>query len=183
HRFGLPCGGTLELLLEFQPDLAALETLVQRLESGQLVQRTVDCITGAVTLAPAPAPEALRFDGARLTSTLGPQYRMLLIGAGAVAACLATGAVVSAVAVTVWDPRLEHLGTWSVPDVRITREMPDDAVRTLNPDTRTCIGALSHDPKLDGLGLLGALHSTAFYVGASGSRRSEEGRVGKGWRG
>ncbi|HCL77628.1 XdhC family protein [Stutzerimonas nitrititolerans] len=172
HRFGLPCGGTLELLLEFQPDLAALDTLVQRLESGQLVQRTVDCITGTVTLAPAPAPEALRFDGARLSSTLGPQYRMLLIGAGALAEYLATMALFNDFAVTVCDPRLEHLGTWSVPDVRITREMPDDAVRTLNPDTRTCIVALSHDPKLDDLALLEALHSPAFYVGAIGSRRN-----------
>lgn len=34
HRFGLPCGGTLELLLEFQPDFEALDTLVQLLEGG-----------------------------------------------------------------------------------------------------------------------------------------------------
>lgn len=30
HRFGLPCGGTLELLLEWDPDAAALAQLVQR---------------------------------------------------------------------------------------------------------------------------------------------------------
>ena len=51
RRFGLPCGGTLELLLEFQPDYETLDALVRRLESGHLVQRTVDVTTGAVTLA------------------------------------------------------------------------------------------------------------------------------------
>jgi xanthine dehydrogenase accessory factor len=34
HRFGLPCGGTLELLLEYDPDAAALAALVQALDAG-----------------------------------------------------------------------------------------------------------------------------------------------------
>ena len=34
HRFGLPCGGTLELLLEYDPDAASLATLVEALEQG-----------------------------------------------------------------------------------------------------------------------------------------------------
>ncbi|WP_049057397.1 XdhC family protein, partial [Achromobacter xylosoxidans] len=169
HRFGLPCGGTLELLLEFDPDVAALDTLVRQLESGQLVRRSVDCATGAVTQAPASAPQALHFDGATLSSTLGPQYRMLLIGAGALAEYVATMALFNDFAVTLCDPRVEHLGAWSVQGVRLTTEMPDDAVRAMRPDTRTCIVALSHDPKLDDLALLEALHSPAFYVGAIGS--------------
>ena len=39
HRFGLPCGGTLELLLEFNPDASTLADLVQRLSSGRMVER------------------------------------------------------------------------------------------------------------------------------------------------
>ncbi|CAB3888092.1 XdhC family protein [Achromobacter animicus] len=172
HRFGLPCGGTLELLLEFAPDGGILNELVRRLETGQLVQRTVDCASGAVTLSDASAPEALHFDGVTLSSTLGPQYRLLLIGAGSLAEYVATMALFNDFAVTVCDPRIEHLGTWSVDGVAFTTEMPDDAVRALNPDSRTCIVALSHDPKLDDMALLEALHSPAFYVGAIGSRRN-----------
>ena len=176
HRFGLPCGGTLELLLEFAPDGGILNELVRRLETGQLVQRTVDCASGAVTLSDASAPEALHFDGVTLSSTLGPQYRLLLIGAGSLAEYVATMALFNDFAVTVCDPRIEHLGTWSVDGVAFTTEMPDDAVRALNPDSRTCIVALSHDPKLDDLALLEALHSPAFYVGAIGSRRNAASR-------
>lgn len=176
HRFGLPCGGTLELLLEFAPDGGILNELVRRLETGQLVQRTVDCASGAVTLSDASAPEALHFDGVTLSSTLGPQYRLLLIGAGSLAEYVATMALFNDFAVTVCDPRIEHLGTWSVDGVAFTTEMPDDAVRALNPDSRTCIVALSHDPKLDDMALLEALHSPAFYVGAIGSRRNAANR-------
>ena len=176
HRFGLPCGGTLELLLEFRPDFAALDALVRQLEAGRLVQRTVDCATGTVTLEPALAPEALRFDGATLSSTLGPQYRMLLIGAGSLAEYVATMALFNDFAVTICDPRTEYLSTWSVSGVQTTTEMPDDAVRAMRADARTCILALSHDPKLDDLALLEALHSPAFYVGAIGSRRNTDSR-------
>ncbi|PAV66102.1 hypothetical protein WR25_17473 [Diploscapter pachys] len=52
--------------------------------------------------------------------------------------------------------------------------MPDDAVRAFNADLRTCIIAVSHDPKLDDLALLEALHSPAFYIGAIGSRRNSQ---------
>jgi xanthine dehydrogenase accessory factor len=41
---------------------------------------------------------------------------------------------------------------------------------------RTCIIALSHDPKLDDLALLEALQSPAFYIGAIGSRRNSQNR-------
>lgn len=176
HRFGLPCGGTLELLLEFQPDFGMLDTLVRQLESGQLVRRIVDIATGTVTLKLSSTPEAVHFDGATLSCSLGPQYRMLLIGAGVMAEYLATMALFNDFAVTVCDPRVEHVDSWSVPGVRITREMPDDAVLALAPDSRTCIVALSHDPKLDDLALLEALHSPAFYVGAIGSRRNTSAR-------
>jgi xanthine dehydrogenase accessory factor len=40
------------------------------------------------------------------------------------------------------------------------------------PDCRSATVALTHDPKLDDLALLKALHSEAFYIGAIGSRRN-----------
>jgi xanthine dehydrogenase accessory factor len=176
HRFGLPCGGTLELVLEFMPARGALDELVGRLEKGELVRRTVDMADGRVTLAQASAPEALRFDGAFLANTLGPGYRMLLIGAGALAEYVSTMALFNDFAVTVCDPRKEYTDAWAVPGVRLVADMPDDAVTAFDPDPRSCIVALSHDPKLDDLALLEALRSPAFYVGAIGSRRNNQAR-------
>jgi xanthine dehydrogenase accessory factor len=54
--------------------------------------------------------------------------------------------------------------------------MPDDVVKDFHVDRRTCVIALTHDPKLDDLALLEALNSDALYVGAIGSRRNDEAR-------
>ncbi|MEJ1165624.1 XdhC family protein [Variovorax sp. CCNWLW186] len=176
HRFGLPCGGTLELLLEYDPDAALLDALVAELEQGKLMQRTVTLATGAVRLNEAKAPDELRVNDTELTNTFGPEYRMLLIGAGQLAEYLATMAKFSGFAVTLCDPRAEYRTAWSLPGVEITTEMPDDAVLAFRPDRRSCVVALTHDPKLDDLALLEALQSEAFYVGAIGSRRNADAR-------
>ena len=176
QRFGLPCGGTLELLLEYAPEAESLEVLVSQLESGKLMQRTVSLADGAVQLNVADAPAALRVDAETLTNTFGPEYRMLIIGAGQLSEYLSTMAKFSGFAVTLCDPRVEHRSAWAVPGVAIKTEMPDDAVIAFRPDRRSCVVALTHDPKLDDLALLEALASDAFYVGAIGSRRNAASR-------
>ncbi|VWX55690.1 Xanthine dehydrogenase accessory factor [Burkholderiales bacterium 8X] len=176
HRFGLPCGGTLELLLEFDPDPASLQALVEKLEAGRLMQRTVKLADGSATVAEAASPAELSVDAVQLTNTYGPEYRMLLIGAGQLAEYLSTMALFSGFAVTLCDPRTEYRAGWSVAGVKITTEMPDDAVIAFRPDRRSCVVALTHDPKLDDLALLEALETDAFYVGAIGSRRNAQAR-------
>jgi len=176
HRFGLPCGGTLELLLEYDPDAAALAALVAALEAGRLMRRRVRLADGAVTQEPASAPAELELGADELVNTFGPEYRMLLIGAGQLAEYLATMALFSGFSVTVCDPREEYRSAWSVAGVTLTGEMPDDVVTAFRPDRRSCVVALTHDPKLDDLALLEALRTDAFYVGAIGSRRNNDAR-------
>ncbi|MBA4328647.1 MAG: cytochrome oxidase subunit I [Polaromonas sp.] len=176
HRFGLPCGGTLELLLEYDPEAGALAELVQALEAGQLMQRSVRLTDGAVTLAPASAPAELGVSALALVNTFGPEYRMLLIGAGQLTEYLATMALFSGFAVTVCDPREEYRSAWSVAGARVLSDMPDDVVTAFKPDRRSCVIALTHDPKLDDLALMEALTTDAFYIGAIGSRRNNETR-------
>ncbi|MEY3468262.1 MAG: hypothetical protein RL203_356 [Pseudomonadota bacterium] len=176
HRFGLPCGGTLELLLEFDPAPAQLEELVKRLEKGELVQRVTVLATGESHLQPSTSPQDLQIDAEKLVNTFGPEYRMLLIGAGQMTEYLATMAIFNGFAVTVCDPREEYRGAWSVAGVALSSDMPDDVVRAFTPDRRSCVIALTHDPKLDDLALLEALESDAFYIGAIGSRRNNTAR-------
>jgi len=176
HRFGLPCGGTLELLLEFDPDPVALGLLLQALQQGQLMRRAVRLSDGQATLGPARGPEEAGVRDGVLINVFGPAYRMLLIGAGQLAEYLATMALFSGFAVTVCDPREAYRGTWSVPGAEVVSGMPDDVIVGFRADGRTCVAALSHDPKLDDLALLEALRSDAFYIGAIGSRRNNEAR-------
>lgn len=106
-------------------------------------------------------------------NTFGPEYRKLLIGAGQLTEYVATIALFNGFAVTVCDPRDEYRKSWSVAGVAITTEMPDDVVTAFKPDRRTCVIALTHDPKLDDLALMEALKTDAFYIGAIGSRRND----------
>nr|WP_295785119.1 XdhC family protein [Rhodoferax sp.] len=176
HRFGLPCGGTLELLLEFDPEAEPLQALVAQLAQGQLVRRCVRLSDGLVTLQPSAAPSDLVVTSVELLNTFGPEYRMLVIGAGQLSEYVATMALFNGFAVTVCDPREEYRGAWSVPGVAVVSGMPDDVVSAFKPDRRSCVIALTHDPKLDDLALLEALKTDAFYIGAIGSRRNNAAR-------
>ncbi|HZY20461.1 MAG TPA: XdhC family protein [Ramlibacter sp.] len=176
HQFGLPCGGTLELLLEFDPDARGLADLVAALEAGRLMRRTVVLADGSAMNEPADTPSDLAVDEARMANTFGPEYRMLLIGAGQLTEYLATMALFSGFAVTVCDPREEYRGAFHVPGATLVQDMPDDVVAAFRPDRRSCVVALTHDPKLDDLALLEALDTDAFYVGAIGSRRNNDAR-------
>ncbi|HEX7386302.1 MAG TPA: XdhC family protein [Castellaniella sp.] len=176
HRFGLPCGGSLELLIEYNPDGSALGQLVDALEGGKLMSRTVRLRDGHIHLAEAQIPAALTQDADTIVNTFGPEYRMLIIGAGQMTECLATMALFSGFSVIVCDPREGYARNWAVPNTTLLTSMPDDAVVAIKPDRRTCVIALTHDPKLDDLALLEALNTDCFYVGAIGSRRNNEAR-------
>ena len=176
HRFGLPCGGTLELLLEYDPEPDSLADLVRQLDAGRLMQRSVRLADGSVRLSETATPTELVASDTELVNTFGPEYRMLLIGAGQLTEYLASMALFSGFAVTVCDPREEYRGAWSVANARLVSEMPDDVVTAFKPDRRSCVIALTHDPKLDDLALLEALKTDAFYVGAIGSRRNNQAR-------
>jgi xanthine dehydrogenase accessory factor len=176
HRFGLPCGGTLELLLEFDPDAQGLTALVSQLDAGSLVQRSVKLLDGRTELQACSAAADCHATDTHMVNTFGPEFRMLLIGAGPLTECLATMAIFCGFAVTVCDPREEYRGSWALVGVAMRTEMPDDVVLDMRPDRRTCVVALTHDPKLDDMALLEALKTEAFYIGAIGSRRNNEAR-------
>jgi xanthine dehydrogenase accessory factor len=175
-RFGLPCGGTLELVMEPLSSASGLDELLARVERHELVMRTLDMESGRVTIGPAKWQDQLTFDGARLISVHGPRWRLLIIGAGQLSKYIAQMAQALDYQLTVCDPRAEYADTWDVPGAEIKRGMPDDVVTEMDLDGHSAVVTLTHDPKLDDLALLEALKSPAFYVGAIGSRKNNDAR-------
>jgi len=169
-RFGLPCGGTLRLTEEEVLETAWVEALLARCENHELVARELDLASGAVSLHEASRGDALSFDGQRLRAIYGPRWRLLLIGAGQLSRYVSEMARMLDFEVLVCDPREEFAFGWEDGSARFVPGMPDDAVLAIEPDERTAIVALTHDPRLDDMALLTALQSRAFYVGALGSR-------------
>ncbi len=170
RRFGLPCGGTIRLVLEPLTLESGVRALLREIEAGHLTARRLELATGRSTLHPAKASDGQTFDGDVLRTIHGPRYRMLVIGASQLSKYLAQIAVGLDYQVTICDPREEYTETWDVPGVTLVRTMPDDTVLAMHLDERCAVVALTHDPKLDDLALMEALKSRAFYVGALGSR-------------
>jgi xanthine dehydrogenase accessory factor len=175
-RWGLPCGGTLQLVMEPLSDTSGIQELLQKIGSQQLVRRRLEMDSGRATLEPGRWQDVLEFDGRVLSAVHGPRWRLVLIGAGQLTRYLAEMAHMLDYNVTVVDPREEYAAGWDVPGVPLNRGMPDDVVRELNLDGHTALIALTHDPKLDDLALMEGLKSAAFYVGAIGSKKNNDAR-------
>jgi len=173
RRFGLPCGGVLELVLEPLHDPTSLEPLREALARRRSITRLLDLDSGEVRLEETAGQPEFSFDGHRLIRAFGPRWRLLIIGAGQIARYLASLAATLDYDIRVCDPREEYARSWTDQAVTLLGGMPDDAVREFQADARSVIIALTHDPKLDDMALMEALRSDAFYIGALGSRASQ----------
>ena len=172
RRFGLPCGGQVELMVEAEVGVAQLEALLEAIAAGRIVARRVDLATGDWRIEAAGANDACARDAATFASVHGPRWRMLIVGASEIAYYLAEIAATVDYQVFVCDPREEYKAAWRARGAQWIDGMPDDAVLAFRPDGHSVVLTVSHDPKLDDLALLEALRSDAFYVGAVGSART-----------
>ena len=175
-RWGLPCGGTLQLVVEPVSEKSGIADLLAKIQSQQLVKRRVEMDSGRATLEPGRWQDVLEFDGRVLSTVHGPRWRLVLIGAGQLTRYLAEMARMLDYHVVVIDPREEYANSWDLASVPINRGMPDDIVRELELDGHSALVALTHDPKLDDLALMEGLKSAAFYVGAIGSKKNNDAR-------
>lgn len=111
-------------------------------------------------------------DGDVFIHVHNPPLRLIIVGAVHIAQPLARMAVVAGYAVTVVDPRQAFASPERFDGVAICNDWPDEAMRALEPDGRTAVVTLTHDPKLDDSALDVALRSPAFYIGSLGSNRT-----------
>lgn len=112
---------------------------------------------------------------------LPPPLRLLIVGAVHIAQHLALLARMSGLAPVVIDPRTplatEERFPGLIPGTTLITEWPDEVLHKLKPDSMTAIVTLTHDAKLDDPTLEVALRSSAFYIGALGSRKTQASRI------
>ncbi|MEM8878688.1 MAG: XdhC family protein, partial [Pseudomonadota bacterium] len=63
------------------------------------------------------------------------------------------------------------------PGLTLHAEWPDEVLPKLGLDPWTALAALTHDPKIDDIGLTAALDAKCFYIGALGSRKTHGKRI------
>ena len=182
EKLGLPCGGHLYVVVEpLDPTevyRVHFQHLRDRVEARRTVRRRVDLKRRSFDHMDADTHEPLAWDADAevLEHTYGPRQQLFIIGAGMVSKYLAELAQQLDYEVTVCDPREHLLSDFNVPGVRLVNDMPDDAVRAHANDPSSAIAALTHDPRIDDMGLMEALGTDAFYVGAMGSTRTSASR-------
>jgi xanthine dehydrogenase accessory factor len=112
-----------------------------------------------------------------MLNTRNPPLRLIVVGAVHAAQALVAMAGATGYATIVIDPRRAFASAERFPGVELMHEWPDEAMDALRPDKRTAVITLTHDPKLDDPALDRALRSTAFHIGALGSRRTHARRL------
>ncbi len=175
QRFGLPCGGRLELVIEALDDAAPIQEILAAIEDRRNIRREVDLAAGSVRQAEAGDALTFAWNGNEMRQVFGPRWRLILTGAGQLSRFTAEMGQALGYDVVVCDPRTEIADLWHVPGTTLDRRMPDDVVLD-QVHERAAVLALMHDPKLDDLALIEALQSPAFYVGALGSRLTNDKR-------
>lgn len=177
--------GTAKALIAAQREARAV-VLLTPLDGG--LQQLLDA-AGLELLAltdpvlAAAAREALRSDRALvheekvLVTPHNPPQRLIIVGAVHISEALCSMAMAAGYAVTLVDPRSAFLRPERFPGVTLVNEWPQQAFAVLQPDARTAVVLLTHDPKIDDPALLAVLPTPAFYVGALGSTRTHARRL------
>ena len=190
---GLACGGTIRVLVEPVGDGAEAlpETLLADLAAARATPKALAVVTDPATwtrrLVPPGADRAAdtRFrsdrsgmeEDGRFIAIHNPPLRLIVIGAVHIAQPLLTIARACGYAPTLIDPRAAFGSADRFPGETILDDWPDEALAALNPDARTAIVTLTHDPKLDDPAIRAALNSHVFYLGCLGSARTHAKRV------
>lgn len=185
-RLQLPCGGHLELVLEHLDGEQARQhfaLLFEYLRRRKSVWRSVCLKTAALHIEDASTGSEIleTLEDERLRVRLGPGERLLIIGSGEVTAYLMDLVESLDVAVTVCEPRASHFQRFQrrYPHHDIRHCLPDDLITAEFQDPFCAVVALAHDPRVDDMGLVAALQSPAFFVGAMGSERTSQARCAR----
>jgi xanthine dehydrogenase accessory factor len=107
-----------------------------------------------------------------------PKPTLILVGGVHIAIPLSKLANTLGFEVIVIDPRKLFSTQERFPEVKsLFPEWPDTAFNKIEIDKSTAVVMLTHDPKIDDPALKIALESSAFYVGALGSKKTHQKRI------
>jgi len=120
----------------------------------------------------------LTVEGCRVFACpVSPRPRLIIVGASHIAQHLSAFATALDYEVFVGDPRERFLSRERFPEsVELRSGRVDRLLHTLSLDHNTAVAVVSHDDKIDDAALAVAVESSAFYIGALGSRKTQENR-------
>lgn len=181
ERLQLPCGGRLGILLERLDSscLPYLQAMIAELEAQRPASRIVDFTRSQLTVTAGSLPWQFVLEQDMpvfLQQTIGPERQLFIIGISDVSVAVAELALWMGWQLSVCDPREDKIRSWPVAGCELLCRLPDEALLERLHLPELAIVALTHDPRIDDMGLLAAFDSQACYIGALGSQRTSQKR-------
>ncbi|PKB91029.1 XshC-Cox1 family protein [Ewingella americana] len=175
----LPCGGSLDVLVEYLPASNSsreyLSRMAQALSGHYALNKTLTlpqaCDHLALTGYHSHTKVSRRGNEIQLHIAAAP--RLLIAGLSSVALYCADFACALGFEVVVCECReevLENFASMLKADVKLEHSFPAKYLEEQGCHANTAIVALTHDPRMDDLTLMEAVNTPAFYIGAMGSQ-------------
>jgi xanthine dehydrogenase accessory factor len=162
---GLPCGGEIEVFVERYPGAPPFERGMRYVAvSGERVGERWD------------EPDAngrTHVEGDVFAESVAPPARLLIVGAGDIAEALCQIMKTVGWRTVVLEPRPGLVDLVPSAD-ELVQAWPDEVANLVDPET--AVVSVVHEQRLDIPALRAALDGGAFYVGALGSKRTQEKR-------
>jgi xanthine dehydrogenase accessory factor len=174
---GLACGGHIEVFIE--PFAAVHEHLLRMLNRNETATLRTNLVSGEADLVQGLAlgSELPRREGDIFIEPYRRPAHLVIVGAIHIAIPLHRLAKLMGYRVTVVDARKKFATKERFPDAdEIIVAWPDEALAKLTIDSSTYVVILTHDPKFDLPALRAVLRKHAGYVGAIGSRKTNQNR-------
>jgi xanthine dehydrogenase accessory factor len=175
---GLACGGHIEVFVE--PLGPVHEQLIAMLRRNQQATLRTNLVTGETDLVEGwtpPASELAHRDGDLFVEPFRRPAHLIIIGAIHIAIPLHRLAKLMGYRVTVVDARAKFATSERFPEAdELIVAWPDEAMQKLVIDNSSYVVILTHDPKFDLPALRSVLAKDAGYIGAIGSRKTNQNR-------
>lgn len=181
-NLALPCGGVLDVLVEYLAPTNDTDVHLLAVEAAfsgaGLITRQVLLGTELRRIGPCTMDTARIDVGTeQVAIRIGAVQRLLLAGLSPVAEFCASFAIALGYEVVLCDPREEVIDGFTLPGVEVHEVLPAVYIANGGCHASTAVVALTHDPRLDDLTLLEAVRTQAFYIGAMGSQRTSSKRI------
>ena len=177
---GLACGGHIEVFI--QPLGPVHRQLIDMLDRDEPATLRTNLETGdAELMKGAPTgSELARRDGDVFVEPFRRPAHLVIVGAIHIAIPLHRLAKLMGYRVTVVDARAKFATRERFPEAdELIVAWPDEAMRKIAIDNSTYVVILTHDPKFDLPALRSVLKKPAGYIGAIGSRKTNQNRFDK----
>ncbi|HEX9475028.1 MAG TPA: XdhC/CoxI family protein [Candidatus Dormibacteraeota bacterium] len=174
---GLACGGHIEVFI--QPLAPVHQRLIEQLGQNRPATLRTNLVTGEAELSEGTprGTELARRDGDWFIEPFRRPAHLVIVGAIHIAIPLHRLAKLMGYRVTVVDARAKFATKERFPEAdELIVAWPDEAMKALTLDNSTYIVILTHDPKFDLPALRSVLGKDVGYIGAIGSRKTNENR-------